>query len=111
MQHLRRTTGSIPTAPSNKRRKTDGGAAGCEDDGEKNIRRRVYDSLNVLKAVGAVIPLKSLTGSARKEVLWVGLPGNLDEVCAATQMQEELKQRVRDVQDTHERVQVRLFAA
>lgn len=95
--------------PANKRRRTaDASAAAVEgDDGEKNIRRRVYDSLNVLKAVGAVIPMKGLTGSTAKEVLWVGLPSGLEDVHAATDMQEELKQHVRAVQQTHEQVQVR----
>ena len=107
LQHYKRLQGEPTSAgslPPSKRRRTNDPSA--EDDGEKNVRRRVYDSLNVLKAVGAVIPLRSLTGTTRKEVLWVGLPSNLEEVRAASEMQEELKQHVREVQQAHEQVQV-----
>jgi E2F/DP family winged-helix DNA-binding domain len=104
--------GGYPGSPrSNKRKRASDQLPLAEDDGEKNVRRRVYDSLNVLKAVGAVVPLKGLTGTARKEVLWVGLPGNLAEVHVGTQMQEELKQHVREVQQTQEQVQVRARSA
>jgi hypothetical protein len=106
-QHKRLQANEAPVKlPLSKRRRTQETSGPIEDDGEKNIRRRVYDSLNVLKAVGAVIPMKGLTGSTAKEVLWVGLPSNLEEVHAATEMQEELKQYVRDVQATHEQAQV-----
>jgi hypothetical protein len=109
LQQYKQCQGNANTKPSaNKRRRTSEQLPVAEDDGEKNIRRRVYDSLNVLKAVGAVIPLKGLTGTTRKEVLWVGLPGGLEEVRAATEMQEELKQHVREVQQVHEQLQVRL---
>ena len=38
---------------------------------EKNIRRRVYDALNVLSAMDIIRKVK-------KEIHWVGLPANLD---------------------------------
>jgi hypothetical protein len=108
LQEYKRQQAAIARAApqENKRRKVVPEHSVPDDDGEKNIRRRVYDSLNVLKAVGAVIPLKGLTGSSGKEVLWVGLPSTIDEVRAAVDMQEELKAHVRDVQDANDQVQV-----
>lgn len=103
LQLHRRQHGEAPATPVPKRRKT---SADVEDDGEKNVRRRVYDSLNVLKAVGAVVPLRNLTGSACKEVVWAGLPPSPQELQAATDMQDELKAQARDVQQTQEQLQV-----
>jgi hypothetical protein len=37
---------------------------------EKNIRRRVYDALNVLMAMGIITKNK-------KTITWVGLPGGM----------------------------------
>ena len=106
-KRLQQDSGCIDSVQPSKRRRTVESTGLAEDDGEKNVRRRVYDSLNVLKAVGAVIPLKGLTGTARKEVLWVGLPSNVAEVQAAAHMQEELKQRVREVQQVQDQIQAR----
>jgi E2F/DP family winged-helix DNA-binding domain len=89
---------------SRKRRKESDSAG--YDDGEKNVRRRVYDSLNVLKAIGAVVPLKILTGFSGKEVLWIGLPSCVEEVDAAVAMREELKRRMHEAEAVCDQLQV-----
>lgn len=89
---------------SRKRRK-ESDSGGC-DDGEKNVRRRVYDSLNVLKAIGAVVPLKVLTGFTGKEVLWIGLPASVEEVDAAVAMREDLKRSMHEAEAVCDQLQV-----
>jgi len=39
---------------------------------EKNIRRRVYDALNVLMAMGII-------SKDKKEITWIGLPGGVGQ--------------------------------
>lgn len=40
---------------------------------QKNIRRRVYDALNVLMAINVI-------SKDKKEIRWIGLPANSAEV-------------------------------
>ena len=42
---------------------------------QKNIRRRVYDALNVLMAMNII-------SKEKKEIKWVGLPTNSAQECA-----------------------------
>jgi hypothetical protein len=60
---------------------------------EKNIRRRVYDALNVLMAMGIIRKQK-------KTILWVGLPQNgspasqadqVDEICSLRRERDALR--------------------
>lgn len=41
---------------------------------QKNIRRRVYDALNVLMAMNII-------SKEKKEIKWIGLPTNSDQEC------------------------------
>jgi hypothetical protein len=47
----------------------DGMADANEPHGPKNIRRRVYDALNVLMAMNII-------SKEKKEIKWIGLPNN-----------------------------------
>lgn len=51
---------------------------------QKNIRRRVYDALNVLMAMNII-------SKEKKEIKWVGLPTNSAQECQ--QLEEEKKER------------------
>ncbi|KAJ7392827.1 Transcription factor dpl-1 [Desmophyllum pertusum] len=51
---------------------------------QKNIRRRVYDALNVLMAMNII-------SKEKKEIKWVGLPTNSAQECQ--QLEEEKKDR------------------
>lgn len=42
---------------------------------QKNVRRRVYDALNVLMAMGII-------SKEKKEIKWIGLPYNCKQECA-----------------------------
>lgn len=43
---------------------------------QKNIRRRVYDALNVLMAMNII-------SKDKKEIRWIGLPTNSAQVCSS----------------------------
>jgi len=50
---------------------------------EKNIRRRVYDALNVLMAMGII-------SKEKKRIEWIGLPGGAQvNVTSATQLAQD----------------------
>ncbi|KAK3699410.1 hypothetical protein QZH41_018569 [Actinostola sp. cb2023] len=51
---------------------------------QKNIRRRVYDALNVLMAMNII-------SKEKKEIRWIGLPTNSAQECQ--QLEEEKKER------------------
>ncbi|KAA0194390.1 hypothetical protein HAZT_HAZT001326 [Hyalella azteca] len=91
-----------------KRRKTEKGGKGlrhfsmkvCEkvkakgrtsynEDDQKNIRRRVYDALNVLMAMDII-------SKEKKEIHWLGLPTNTAQECR--KLQEECSKRTRRIQ-------------
>ncbi|XP_017491776.1 PREDICTED: transcription factor Dp-1-like [Rhagoletis zephyria] len=52
---------------------------------QKNIRRRVYDALNVLMAINII-------SKEKKEIKWIGLPTNAQQECS--ELEEERKQRL-----------------
>lgn len=52
---------------------------------QKNIRRRVYDALNVLMAINII-------SKEKKEIKWIGLPTNAQQEC--TELELERKQRL-----------------
>eukprot|EP00475_Leptophrys_vorax_P032221 TRINITY_DN4956_c0_g1_i2.p1 TRINITY_DN4956_c0_g1~~TRINITY_DN4956_c0_g1_i2.p1 ORF type:complete len:470 (+),score=97.97 TRINITY_DN4956_c0_g1_i2:138-1547(+) len=57
---------------------------------EKNIRRRVYDALNVLIAIDVI----SKEGSNNKIIQWKGLPSNM---CSDNQKMTETIEKINDV--------------
>lgn len=57
---------------SSKENQTQGIASPDGDTEEKNIRRRVYDALNVLMAMGIITKDK-------KVIRWKGLPANSND--------------------------------
>ncbi|XP_011184191.2 transcription factor Dp [Zeugodacus cucurbitae] len=60
-------------------------SANCD---QKNIRRRVYDALNVLMAM-------EIISKDKKEIRWIGLPSNSAEQCSDLERQnEECRQRI-----------------
>lgn len=63
---------------------------------QKNIRRRVYDALNVLMAINVI-------SKEKKEIRWIGLPTNAAQECSDL---EEEKRKLIDMID-EKRKQVR----
>ncbi|XP_038050253.1 transcription factor Dp-1-like [Patiria miniata] len=56
---------------------------------QKNIRRRVYDALNVLMAMNII-------SKEKKEIRWIGLPTNSAQECANLEVQKkEREDRIR----------------
>lgn len=51
---------------------------------QKNIRRRVYDALNVLMAMNII-------SKEKKEIKWIGLPSNSVQECMSLQREKERK--------------------
>lgn len=51
---------------------------------QKNIRRRVYDALNVLMAMNII-------SKEKKEIKWLGLPTNSLQECAALEKDKKKK--------------------
>ena len=45
----------------------------------KNIRRRVYDALNVLMAMNII-------SKEKKEIRWIGLPTNSEQECSVLEV-------------------------
>ncbi|XP_018021569.1 transcription factor Dp-1 [Hyalella azteca] len=62
---------------------------GDSNDDQKNIRRRVYDALNVLMAMDII-------SKEKKEIHWLGLPTNTAQECR--KLQEECSKRTRRIQ-------------
>ena len=50
---------------------------------QKNIRRRVYDALNVLMAMNII-------SKEKKEIRWIGLPTNTAQECQGLEVCTEL---------------------
>eukprot|EP00750_Incisomonas_marina_P021259 INCI4245.2.p1 GENE.INCI4245.2~~INCI4245.2.p1 ORF type:complete len:247 (+),score=51.78 INCI4245.2:141-881(+) len=61
---------------------------------EKNIRRRVYDALNVLMAMGVITKVK-------KQITWKGLPSNTRRDLDMTERQIQEKQQLIDEKRQH----------
>jgi hypothetical protein len=51
---------------------------------QKNIRRRVYDALNVLMAMNII-------SKEKKEIKWIGLPTNAAQECAEIEQEKQKK--------------------
>lgn len=49
---------------------------------QKNIRRRVYDALNVLMAMNII-------SKEKKEIKWIGLPTNSAQECQNLEVQTQ----------------------
>lgn len=63
---------------------------------QKNIRRRVYDALNVLMAMNII-------SKEKKEIRWIGLPTNSLQECIQLQKEkqkkiESIKKKTKDLQ-------------
>lgn len=63
---------------------------------QKNIRRRVYDALNVLMAMNII-------SKEKKEIRWIGLPTNSMQECMQLQKEkqkkiESIRKKTRDLQ-------------
>lgn len=59
---------------------------------QKNIRRRVYDALNVLMAMNII-------SKDKKEIRWIGLPTNTVQQCSALEAEiDERKERIESKQ-------------
>jgi len=50
---------------------------------QKNIRRRVYDALNVLMAMNII-------SKEKKEIRWIGLPTNTAQECQGLEVSAQL---------------------
>ncbi|XP_073481736.1 transcription factor Dp-2 isoform X3 [Aquarana catesbeiana] len=64
---------------------------------QKNIRRRVYDALNVLMAMNII-------SKEKKEIKWIGLPSNSVQECENLEMEkqrriERIKQKTAQLQE------------
>lgn len=62
----------------------------AEQYDQKNIRRRVYDALNVLMAMNII-------SKEKKEIRWIGLPSNSVQECIQLEKEKQKKvQRIRE---------------
>ena len=64
---------------------------------QKNIRRRVYDALNVLMAMNII-------SKEKKEIKWIGLPTNSAQECQNLEVErqrrlERIKQKQSQLQE------------
>jgi hypothetical protein len=60
---------------------------------QKNVRRRVYDALNVLMAMNII-------SKSRKEIRWIGLPSNKKQECQ--ELEAEKKRREERIKEKTE---------
>lgn len=88
-----RTAESPSLTPSNSK-KASGKNQPAYD--EKNIRRRVYDALNVLMAMDII-------SKEKKEITWKGLPNNASHDLEILEREKEL--RIKEVQRKRECLQ------
>lgn len=63
---------------------------------QKNIRRRVYDALNVLMAMNII-------SKDKKEIRWLGLPTNSVQECNA--LEKEKQQKLEQIQKKTQQLQ------
>lgn len=69
---------------------TDSNPANGANFDQKNIRRRVYDALNVLMAMNII-------SKEKKEIRWLGLPTTSQQECEDIEMENmEIKKRIDD---------------
>lgn len=57
---------------------------------QKNIRRRVYDALNVLMAMNII-------SKEKKEIRWIGLPTNSLQECQ--QLEKEVQKKIKSIKE------------
>ncbi|XP_050308357.1 transcription factor Dp-1 [Anthonomus grandis grandis] len=62
----------------------------AEQYDQKNIRRRVYDALNVLMAMNII-------SKEKKEIRWIGLPTNSLQEC--TQLEKEVQKKTNSIRE------------
>lgn len=69
-----------------------GGASGAASYDQKNIRRRVYDALNVLMAMNII-------SKEKKEIKWIGLPTSSAQECEEIEIQnQQARERIQEKQ-------------
>ena len=61
---------------------------------QKNVRRRVYDALNVLMAMNII-------SKAKKEIKWIGLPCNKKQECQDLEIEKKKKQEIVNFKKDH----------
>ena len=62
---------------------------------EKNIRRRIYDALNVLVSAGVIEKTEGTSGGGGATIQWRGLPSDI-HVAALESEQQQLKHRIQE---------------
>ncbi|XP_022914156.1 transcription factor Dp-1 isoform X2 [Onthophagus taurus] len=67
----------------------------AEQYDQKNIRRRVYDALNVLMAMNII-------SKEKKEIRWIGLPSNSVQECM--QLEREKEKRIQRIKQKREQL-------
>lgn len=72
------------------------GSADSQQYDQKNIRRRVYDALNVLMAMNII-------SKEKKEIRWLGLPTNSVQECTA--LEKEKQSKVEQIQKKTQQLQ------
>lgn len=76
------------------------GSADSQHYDQKNIRRRVYDALNVLMAMNII-------SKDKKEIRWLGLPTNSVQKCTALEKEKETK--IEQIQKKTQQLQELIF--
>ncbi|XP_028176139.1 transcription factor Dp-1 isoform X1 [Ostrinia furnacalis] len=72
------------------------GSADSQQYDQKNIRRRVYDALNVLMAMNII-------SKEKKEIRWLGLPTNSVQEC--TSLEKEKQSKLEQIQKKTQQLQ------
>jgi hypothetical protein len=94
-QAARNLAGSVFNSQTNN---NNNNSAGKEDSksidfltyDQKNVRRRVYDALNVLMAM-------KIISKCKKEIRWIGLPSNKKQECQELEAERKQKEeRIRE---------------
>jgi transcription factor Dp, invertebrate len=81
----------------------DAGANGSGSYDQKNIRRRVYDALNVLMAMNII-------SKEKKEIKWIGLPTSSAQECEEIELQnEQARGRIQEKQQQLRELILKVF--
>lgn len=79
---------------NNKERHMSAGATSHWTLDQKNVRRRVYDALNVLMAMNII-------SKQRKEISWIGLPSNKKQECQELEIEKKnIEDRIKSKSET-----------
>lgn len=82
----------------------DAGANGSGSYDQKNIRRRVYDALNVLMAMNII-------SKEKKEIKWIGLPTSSAQECEEIELQsEQARGRIQEKQQQMRELILKVFS-